>query len=310
MNPLRTYTFAVITILLPVGVFLSCSEDRNAVNYDVHPVGWTDPHSEGFHGQAAITLEGQSCAQCHGSDFLGGESGVSCYQCHQYPHPYATAEPPSGHQQLIASLHWNLAECSNCHGTDFSGARTGISCRECHTSSRGPASCSTCHGMPPVDDATLPFGMPSGAAGAHAKHDAKGYACSECHPSVDGLSHTGPLPADISFSEASIANRPPYETNYIHIGEPFSGNSACATYCHSDARGGPPNRELTWHDTGISCRDCHDVPVQRPDHPVERQCHLCHTHVDPTSNYDIPDSIRFINPELHVNGVINVTFNP
>jgi hypothetical protein len=151
--------------------------------------------------------------------------------------------------------------------------------------------------------------MPSGSAGAHAKHVLeKGYACTECHASVHDLSHTGELPAEVSFAESEVAERPPYSTDYYHIGEPLSGNSACATYCHSDARGGQPNRELTWLAGAISCRDCHDVPVQRAGHPVERRCHLCHIHVDSTSNYDIPDSIKFSNPDLHVNGIINVLF--
>jgi hypothetical protein len=36
------------------------------------------------------------------------------------------------------------------------------------------------------------------------------------------------------------------------------------------------------------------------------QCHVCHLNVNPNSNYAYPDSIRFFQPELHVNGVVNL----
>lgn len=45
-----------------------------------HPDGWGHDHGDYVedHGYA-------SCAECHGSDYRGGWSGVSCYQCHDGP---------------------------------------------------------------------------------------------------------------------------------------------------------------------------------------------------------------------------------
>ncbi len=44
------------------------------------------------------------------------------------------------------------------------------------------------------------------------------YACMECHLAVDTLTHTGPLPAQISCDQSLIAYRPPYPTSFTHLG--------------------------------------------------------------------------------------------
>lgn len=45
-----------------------------------HPAGWYGDHGDYVedHGYA-------SCSECHGADYRGGWSGVSCYQCHDGP---------------------------------------------------------------------------------------------------------------------------------------------------------------------------------------------------------------------------------
>ena len=45
-----------------------------------HPDGWKDQHGD-YVEKNGYT----SCAQCHGQDYRGGTSGVSCYQCHNGP---------------------------------------------------------------------------------------------------------------------------------------------------------------------------------------------------------------------------------
>ncbi len=148
--------------------------------------------------------------------------------------------------------------------------------------------------------------MPDGAAGAHAYHvNEKGYACTECHATVTDLSHTGPLPAEVVFSETSIAHADDYEATASHLGEVNSGNASCATYCHSNGRGGAPNQPVPeWTaNVELSCTSCHTIPPASP-HPQVQTCHNCHTNVDPSSIY--PNQIRFINEQLHVNGVVDL----
>ncbi|NOZ13512.1 MAG: hypothetical protein GXO69_07670 [Acidobacteria bacterium] len=45
-----------------------------------HPDGW-----EKSHGDYVENNGYASCARCHGADYRGGTSGVSCYQCHNGP---------------------------------------------------------------------------------------------------------------------------------------------------------------------------------------------------------------------------------
>ena len=45
-----------------------------------HPEGWEEQHGD-YVEKNGYT----SCAQCHGQDYRGGTSGVSCYQCHNGP---------------------------------------------------------------------------------------------------------------------------------------------------------------------------------------------------------------------------------
>ena len=221
----------------------------------------------------------------------------------------------SEHLQAIhASGTWGLRGCQNCHGADFAGGRTGVSCRRCHTSENGPANCVTCHGNPPVDNAGLLFGMPSGAYGAHQHHVVdRGYACTECHAPVTDLTHTGPLPAAIEFSPTSFAQARGYLSDELHLGDAYSGNATCAVYCHSNGKGTnfsmpqrQPNQTVPLWTSGehLTCTSCHSIPPAYPHVQVPDNCHGCHSNVDPAHDY--PDSIRFINPQLHVNGHVEL----
>jgi predicted CxxxxCH...CXXCH cytochrome family protein len=84
----------------------------------VHAPGILDPASPSFHVAVLKRLNWSfsTCAGCHGDDFRGGTSGVSCVQCH-------TAGPTA---------------CVTCHGsgpTSNAHARhagASVACAECH----------------------------------------------------------------------------------------------------------------------------------------------------------------------------------
>jgi predicted CxxxxCH...CXXCH cytochrome family protein len=235
-----------------------------------------------------------------------------CFNCHlsYYPHFWDSTVP--GHQEYIISTNWDLAACAECHGADFSGANTGVSCLQCHTQPGGISNCTLCHAQPPVNDAGLPGKFASGAFGAHAKHAVdKGYACTECHATVDGLAHVGAPPAEVSFAEALIATAKNSEPSYIHSGDVGSGSGDCSSvYCHGNGLGGPPNQPmiepLNWlSDIQFTCQSCHATPPTDPNHPANGDCHACHPTMDPASeDYAILPELD----SLHVNGVINITF--
>ena len=104
---------------------LSCfSCHTNGVN---HPAGWSAP---GQHGRLGAQLAPSTtqeindvvvngtgfayCAKCHGADFAGGVSNVSCKACHtKAPHP---DKPWLGSVRNHSATNFNNApECFKCH---------------------------------------------------------------------------------------------------------------------------------------------------------------------------------------------------
>jgi predicted CxxxxCH...CXXCH cytochrome family protein len=278
-----------------------------------HVSGWNDSTSAAFHALPSILDSTGACKLCHGANYRGIAPGTNCFDCHSYFHNFVTNSDINTHRQLVATYNWRLAKCTQCHGTDFAGGASHVSCLTCHRLEGGPANCETCHGLPPVDDSTIPFSMPSGAFGAHPRHAVeKNYACSECHPPANGLSHIHALPANMSFDSAHVANAHGFHPTVTHVGDLNSGNAACASvYCHSDGNGHPGVAMPQWVSSGLQCGACHRIPPSLesdPDHPQPpdgSRCSDCHSNVDPNSNFAYPDSIRFLVDSLHVNGHVD-----
>lgn len=67
-----------------------------------HPDGFLDTQSRSFHGVAIAALGWNmtSCQTCHGTDYAGGDAGLSCLDCH-------TGTPEA---------------CNTCHGSGDQGA--------------------------------------------------------------------------------------------------------------------------------------------------------------------------------------------
>ncbi|GEM_PF-2744698 len=98
-----------------------------------HSDQWLDPN---HHGRYVIAHGTNSCAtQCHGTDFQGGLSRVSCNSstCHTvYPHRAIANWAGSAHGLMAVDLS-NRNGCKHCHGEDLLGGVSGISCKGCHT---------------------------------------------------------------------------------------------------------------------------------------------------------------------------------
>lgn len=303
----KSLYFASLAVVVIALAFVSCSEDRVTSSYEAHPMGWMDQYSPDWHGQAAIASQGENCLGCHAvsssaQNFDNGPvvetpaTGTACYDCHGYPHQ---ADVASSHADVFSFPgSWaSITNCQSCHGTNFAGGRSGASCNECHTQQGGPAACNTCHGMPPA--AANPLGV--GNPGAHDAHSR--YACTECHNGVRDLTHIDALPADVGYSDARVSTANGFPASYE--------NSNCATWCHSNLHQGAPIVPVQWAtgQTLTACRSCHQVPPTGAFHPTGNQCHTCHPNVDPASNYNDANQIRFLPGDtLHVNGVVNALF--
>ncbi len=236
-------------------------------------------------GHMTAAQEGTSvCKECHGIDYLGGVSGISCTGCHLGG---PTVIHPTDWGQDILSKHGNYADalgttsCANaaCHGTALDGVtNSGPSCTSCHlggvnsfhpvewgqnidllhgayVNTNGTAGCATaaCHG------AAL-----GGVSGS-------GPACSSCH--LDGASSVHPLDwgqypqinhaAYVNANGAtSCANAACHGTTLAGV----SGSGPACTSCH--LKGSP----LTF--TG--CTSCHGNPPSGTAAPDRSGAHAAH----------------------------------
>ncbi len=168
--------------------------------------------------------------------------------------------------------------------------------------------CTSCH-----DQA----GAATDLSGRHGRHtDPATYNkdCSNCHAATasdnstisNNTKHVN-LVKDVVFAASGTYN---------------STTMACDnTYCHSDGRGGAPNRDVAWSDAVPTvCSDCHDGRVgdvseistyahgRLASSAWFRQfpCQTCHYDTTDASN-NIKTGTGYVN---HVDGTRTVVFNP
>jgi hypothetical protein len=112
---------------------VSCFNCHTAVN---HPANWADHMQHGRNGAelapvvttdpAVPVMAGLAhCTKCHGDDYLGGVTGISCKACHtKAPHPdkpwLSTSAALSSHTM---TAYQNAPACYKCHanGANFTG---------------------------------------------------------------------------------------------------------------------------------------------------------------------------------------------
>ncbi|HSK01607.1 MAG TPA: CxxxxCH/CxxCH domain-containing protein [Kofleriaceae bacterium] len=120
----------------------ACAEERprpdGLPTGRIHPPGILEPASDAFHGRelARRGWDLALCAKCHGEDFAGGASKISCLECH--------AEGPDA--------------CATCHRADTETAahrvhrEASVGCAECHAvPARWDAPGHVLHDEPPAE---------------------------------------------------------------------------------------------------------------------------------------------------------------
>jgi predicted CxxxxCH...CXXCH cytochrome family protein len=196
------------------------------------------PHvwAEGTAGHQATLIASNwnlaSCSYCHGYDFAGGNTGVSCLQCHTQPGGVADcnlchAQPPTSNEGLPAGFASGAYGAHAKHAVD-----KGYACTECHANVTGlahadgaPAEVNFADALIATADNSVPSYVHSGGDGSGNGSCASVY----CHGNGLGGPPNQPLESlnwlsDIQFTCQSCHATPPTDPNH-------PANGACYE-CH------------------------------------------------------------------------------
>jgi predicted CxxxxCH...CXXCH cytochrome family protein len=138
-------TINLFSIIILIAVLISsCSKLKKELPEPtsptlLHAAEWNEPARSEFHGNYLKENKWKlaDCIQCHGSNFEGGTSNVSCYSCHEsYPHKsgWLIKSNMNYHGLFLKTEDWSAAACMACHGSDLQGGNTDVKCATCHES--------------------------------------------------------------------------------------------------------------------------------------------------------------------------------
>jgi len=289
-----------------------------------HAAGWVVAGTGGAH-PAAFLDNSASCRSCHGSNYTGGPSRVSCFSaslngisCHP--------NGPGGAPHVVpfpahsASARSNPDFCLTCHRVDTSVTTVENTlipaCLSCHISdpTATPTGCASCH-APPPNGTTYP-----NKAGVHGSHSginlpAGELLCDECHNGLGGetLDHLNRSRARTASVQANaVVFGTLAKTGGLAPTFTLASQSCSNTYCHGNgaAMDKPATAVLTpsWQSpflTGVAandCTKCHGYPPTTSVHAgaTPTACIGCHPHVNASGT-------GFSDPTKHINGVIDAS---
>lgn len=321
--------------LLVVSLILlfQCSEKKDPVSVTTHPDGWTEESSANFHGKAIEdgSLSQESCQTCHGEDYNGGNTDISCFKCHgNYPHPegFGDRNSENFHTGYIADNSWDIIPCQTCHGADYGGMGSAEkNCLKCHTAPNGPEACNTCHGS--ADNAAPPVNLMKESStsivtiGAHQPHLTGTHlstfatgtgSCETCH--IQPSSYDAPGHIDDSPHAEVIFNSLTTDNGRLNTAWDRVNGSCSDVYCHGAFEFKKDDSQYPWAYTGTEmtgsnpkmfwqylgtgqalCGSCHGLPPQ--GHAPVTSCTGCHDSV-------VDENLNIVNKYLHINGQIDV----
>jgi predicted CxxxxCH...CXXCH cytochrome family protein len=335
-------------LLLPAAalVFHACSDPQDAPTavdneVSVHGANWLNKNSSEFHGTvlAQQNYNAEDCRPCHGNQYDGGVSGVSCYTCHaSYPHPASGWVAGAGaHYVFLKNNGYDLLSCTPCHGQNYDLVKVNNSCVTCHSQPGGPEACNTCHGNGSGNPADLinsapPEGLDgetasnAPAVGAHQAHFAyfkhlpAGEVCQECHVVPNDFSDPGHVKDD---NRAEPLFNGPLGNLITEGGSrvpqvvyDFNTNTCSNSYCHGNwgLRKSQSNNDFVyaadvmtggsaapnWTNSGAApCGSCHGLPPTGHNPFPITACTICHQGVVDGFGV-ITDSTK------HMNGKVNI----
>ena len=328
----KPFTLLALAGLMITAIWLSgCGSDLDAdfepfsTGAGFHPFEEIEDHG----AYLASNMDNLSkCMECHGSDLRGIDNGVvtkngekdrSCYECHNSDnHQVMFDSARRDHRPYLREHGWDLNTCYTCHTNTTSEAEFsfGGSCGKCHSSSpTGPQACNTCHGnfVGEWQD-TLSWAPPKGllgeesrsdlAVGAHQAHLThfddrltKPTECSACHNVPDEWDSDGHISGDGMAGRAEVVFGFPANADSAQPVYNYDTGSCSASYCH-----GGKEADWTSNESWSSCGSCHAIPPAEPhvQFPTLQQCTFCHSET-------IDADGIIIAPDLHVNGVVNMS---
>jgi predicted CxxxxCH...CXXCH cytochrome family protein len=298
MKPV-TIRYGLFSLTLAAILFVAgCSQlqdnlvappQRNQV-LTVHPEGWaTTASSADFHGKYIHGQQWQmsSCWTCHGRNYAGGSSQVSCLTCHSKSggpencttcHGSTNPAPPRDLDGNIATTIRTVGA----HQSHIAGAGTtdGIRCSECHTV---PATVYVAGHVDSGPPAEVIF-----------------------HDSLANTATNEPTTRDYDVSLPTTTPTPTWDSSALKCSN---------TYCHGDFKNGN-NYSPAWTSVGTGearCGTCHgDVTKQAladralpktsergGTHPNSTQCSVCHVGI-------VDANLNIIDKAKHINGKLNV----
>ncbi|MBI5476789.1 MAG: hypothetical protein HY964_08655 [Ignavibacteriales bacterium] len=261
---MKKIIFCFIGLSLVLLAF-NCSELKKSLpvassgELKLHDSGWDNPESANFHGKYLDVKEYNfdECTRCHGGNYSGGTSGVSCFSCHSaYPHKagWTVVDSASYHGKYLKSKDWNVTECQGCHGTNYTGGTSGVSCRSCHPSFPHSDNFDESNGHP-VYMRTNEFPMDQCKVCHGSNYDGGtivSSSCRGCHDNPAGPEQCNTCHGDYSGA-GLIATAPPKSVD---------GDTA------TTVRGvGAHQKHLISGILGksVKCQECHTVPSQLAD---------------------------------------------
>jgi predicted CxxxxCH...CXXCH cytochrome family protein len=328
--------FVFIAFLIAGTAFLSftCADQKNPESPRVspHPDGWLNTVSLQFHGLQVETTGTKDCSNCHGDDFSGGYTEISCFSqdegCHGggpggHPDGWMTLDDDNFHGEAIRSAGWNMDDCKRCHGTTYSGGTSDLSCNLCHIES--PQHCNVCHGsevqgvphdwyFAPPEDLSGNHESSHRGVGAHQSHVAH-YPCWTCHEVSIPILTYFPVSTHIDETEGAEVFFDPDSLSAQGTSSPdyHDDTGTCSgIYCHGfTLNAGGTDITPTWTDRSSAlCGSCHDTDENdtSPQDSISVKGHLpnlrdgmicwdCHpANIDDTGPSD----------STHVNGIIDL----
>jgi len=248
---------------------------------EVHPDGWVDTASTSFHGDFIqnSSWDMQQCQTCHGADYYGGVSGVSCRECH------ANSAGPEN--------------CATCHGgvnpapprdlsEHASSTFPGVGAHQVHMSGGSEVSnlkvpCGQCHVVPGSVyvpghvDSDLPAEVTINGGVAEADP-----SVTTGQPAYDYQANTcGNVFCHGNFS-LSMASSP---NPFGYVDSTISGNNYSPLW--------------TGDESQIACGTCHNLPPTGHIEATLDACGGCHSNIV-ASDGTIADK------QKHINGMVDV----
>lgn len=225
-----------------------------------HSKEWSVATATNFHGKYLKTNNWYvaECVSCHGPNYDGGKSEVSCFKCHtSYPHStgWKTTSAANFHGKYLKTKNWASGECKTCHGTSFDGGTSGKSCFTCHK--------------------TYPHSsgwMTSGNSNFHGTYlKANSYTNTECK-ACHGTNFDG---GTSGKSCLTCHNTYPHLTGWMNPS--------------SSAFHGASLKSVNWNTS--SCQKCHGTDLKGGT--SNKSCFTCHPSYPHPSGYINPSAISF-----------------